>query len=253
MGFSRQEYCSSNRPLSFSMYLIFFLKQHSSVSVISGKKKPPSLLRSKIKLLRSSRISFWCLRSLCGVCICRGLPSASWLLSSPGTTSSPSSGQSGSRFVTCQPFLSSESRRQRRLKLNFYQPGCQSLLSKRGCFLQGFRSGLWENACVFTWILCVATSRGKCIARIIAGLGELVTLAVIDFVIFPWPSRLGSQLRRLCLTLLISGFRLVPAFRTDALQFSVVTSCWLSPSRRKSPEEAERSTDRARISACLSL
>ena len=59
MGFPRQDYCSSNRPLSFSMYLIFFLKQHSSVSVISGKKKPPSLLQSKIQLSRSSRISFW--------------------------------------------------------------------------------------------------------------------------------------------------------------------------------------------------
>ena len=59
MGFPRQDYCSSNRLLSFSMYLIFFLKQHSSVSVILGKKKPPSLLQIKIKLSRSSRTSFW--------------------------------------------------------------------------------------------------------------------------------------------------------------------------------------------------
>ena len=34
---------------------------------------------------------------------------------------------------------------------------------------------------MFTCVLCVATSRGKCVAMTIAGLGELLTLADIDF------------------------------------------------------------------------
>ena len=70
-------------------------------------------------------------------------PFSAWPLSPLGPPSSPIEGQSGSPFISCQPFPSCESRRQRCLTPSFYQPGCQSLfLSKEGCFLQGLRSGL---------------------------------------------------------------------------------------------------------------